>query len=323
LSLIKTIFFRGHLYGRLMNRREFISSSVKAGLISGAALSLGNFSSLFPSPLVFNTEYQLAAIKGAEPDTMFDEAIKVFGGMKNFVKAGQTVVVKPNIGWDVTPERAGNTNPLLINRIIKHCFDAGAKNVYVFDHTCDNWRKTYSNSGIESAVNDAKGKIVSGESESYYQDVTVSHGKKLKKAKVHELILESDVFINVPILKHHSSTDLTIGMKNLMGVVWDRGYWHQNNLHQCIADFAAFRKPDLTVVDAYNVMKRNGPRGVSKEDIVTMKSLLLSTDIVAADAAAAKLFGRNPSDIDYIKMADAMKVGTMQLDSLSIYKKIF
>lgn len=306
-----------------MKRREFISSSVKAGLIGGAALSLGNFSSLFPSSLLFNIDYQLAAIKGAEPDVMFDEAIKVFGGMKNFVKAGQTVVVKPNIGWDVSPERAGNTNPLLVNRIIKHCFDAGAKNVYVFDHTCDNWRKTYSNSGIERAVKDAGGKIVSGESESYYQDVRINQGKRLKKAKVHELILESEVFINVPVLKHHSSSDLTIGMKNLMGVVWDRGYWHQNNLHQCIADFAAFRKPDLTVVDAYNVMKRNGPRGVSKEDLVTMKSLLVSTDVVAADAAAAKLFGRNPSDIDYIKMADAMKVGSMQLDSLSIYKKIF
>jgi uncharacterized protein (DUF362 family) len=306
-----------------MKRREFISSSIKAGLISGAALSLGNFSSLFPSSLLFNDDYQLAAIKGAEPDVMFDEAIKVFGGMKNFVKAGQIVVVKPNIGWDVSPERAGNTNPLLVNRIIKHCFDAGAKSVYVFDHTCDNWRKTYSNSGIERAVKDAGGKIVSGESESYYQDVKINYGKRLKKAKVHELILESDVFINVPVLKNHSSTDLTIGMKNLMGVVWDRGYWHQNDLHQCIADFAAFRKPDLTVVDAYNVMKRNGPRGVSKEDLVTMKSLLVSTDVVAADAAAAKLFGRNPSDIDYIKMADAMKVGSMQLDSLSIYKKIF
>jgi len=306
-----------------MKRREFISSSVKAGVLGGAVLSLGQFSSLFPSSLFFTKDYDLAAIKGAEPDTMFDEAIKAFGGMKKFVKAGQTVVVKPNIGWDVIPERAANTNPLLVSRIIRHCFDAGAKNVYVFDHTCDNWRKTYSNSGIERAVNDAKGKIVSGESESYYQEVTVKHGKKLKKAKVHELILESDVFINVPVLKHHDSTEMTAGMKNLMGIVWDRGFWHQNDLHQCIADFAAFRKPDLTVVDAYNVMKRNGPRGVSKGDLVTMKSLLMSTDIVAADAAAAKLFGKNPSDIDYIRIADTMKAGTMKLESLSIYKKIF
>lgn len=307
-----------------MKRRNFISTTLKASLIAGAGFSYLNYanslsSSLFP----FSSDYDLAAIKGGEPDAMFDEAIKSLGGMNRFVKKGQTVVVKPNIGWDVSPERAGNTNPALVKQIIKHCFDAGAKDVYVFDHTCDNWNKCYSNSGIERAVKDANAKIVSGASESYYQDITIKQGKKLKKTKVHELILESDVFINVPILKNHSSADLTIGMKNLMGNVWDRGYWHSNDLHQCIADFTSWKKPDLTVVDAYFVMKKNGPRGVSKEDVVTMKSQIVSTDIVAADAAAAKLFGKNPEDIEYIKIADEMKIGTMKLDKLSIYRKIF
>jgi uncharacterized protein (DUF362 family) len=306
-----------------MRRRDFISKSLKASLITGAGLSVGSYSDLFPSTMLsFASDYDLAAIKGGEPDAMFDEAIKAFGGMSKFVKKGQTVVVKPNIGWDVSPERAGNTNPILVNRIIKHCFDAGAKDVYVFDHTCDNWNKCYSNSGIERAVKDAKGKIVSGASESYYQEVTIKQGKKLKKAKVHELILESDVFINVPILKHHSSADVTIGMKNLMGNVWDRGYWHSNNLHQCIADFTSFRKPDLTVVDAYYVMKKNGPRGVSKDDVITMKSQIISTDIVAADAAAAKLFGVDPEKIDHIRIANEMKLGSMNLDKLSIFRKI-
>ncbi len=306
-----------------MRRRDFISKSIKASLIAGAGISASGYSKLIPSTLFSNkNNYDIAAIKGGEPDIMFDEAIKAFGGMSKFVKKGQTVVVKPNIGWDVEPERAGNTNPLLINRIIKHCFEAGAKDVYVFDHTCDNWNKCYSNSGIERAVKDAKGKIVSGASESYYQEVTIKQGKKLKKTKVHELILESDVFINVPILKHHSSADLTIGMKNLMGNVWDRGYWHSNDLHQCISDFTSFRKPDLTVVDAYYVMKKNGPRGVSKDDVLTMKSQIVSTDIVAADTAAAKLFGVDPGKVDYIKIASEMKLGSMELDKLSIYRKI-
>jgi uncharacterized protein (DUF362 family) len=307
-----------------MKRRDFINKSLQSIVLGSAALSLNSYSKIFPSS--FNpvqNNYTLAAIKGGEPDVMFDDAIKAFGGMQKFVKKGQTVVLKPNIGWDVSPERAGNTNPRLISRIIKHCFDAGAKDVYVFDHTCDNWNRCYSNSGIERAVKDANGKIVSGASESYYQDVSVKQGKRLRKAKVHELILSSDVFINVPILKHHSSAEITVGMKNLMGVVWDRGYWHSNDLNQCISDFTSFRKPDLTVVDAYYVMKRNGPRGVSKDDVLTMKSQIVSTDIVAADAAAAKLFGVNPSSIDYIKIANAMNLGEMNLDKLSIYRKIF
>src|SRR5690606_37119210 len=136
--------------------------------------------------------------------------------------------------------------------------NAGAKDVFVFDNTCDNWVKCYANSGIERAAKDAGAKVVGGNTENYYQLVTVN-GVSLKTAKVHELVLSSDVFINVPILKHHSSTRITVSMKNLMGVVWDRGYWHRNNLHQCIADFAAFKKPDLNVVDAYAVMMRNGP----------------------------------------------------------------
>lgn len=303
-----------------MYRREFIKKSLATGVITGSALTFGNFSHLFAYPYrsVFDKPFDLVAIKGGEPDVMFDKGIQSLGGMKAFIKKGQTVVVKPNIGWDTIPERGANTNPILIKRIIQHCFEAGAKDVYVFDHTCDNWKRCYSNSGIESTVKDAGGKVVSGESESYYQKVTVKNGKKLTDAKVHELILESDVFINVPILKHHSSADLTIGMKNLMGIVWDRGYWHRNDLHQCIADFATYRKPDLNIIDAYFVMKRNGPKGVSKEDVLTLKSQIISSDIVAADSAAAKLFSSEPEDIDYIRIAHEMKIGNMNLDQLNI-----
>ena len=303
-----------------MERRDFIKKSFTAGIAVGSAAAFGNYSNLFAYPYLslFNKPYDLVAIKGGEPDAMFDKGIQSLGGMKTFVKKGQKVVVKPNIGWDAVPERAANTNPILIKRIIQHCFEAGAKDVYVFDHTCDNWKRCYSNSGIESAVKDAGGKIVSGESEGYYQNVSIKNGKKLTDSKVHELILESDVFINVPILKHHSSADLTISMKNLMGIVWDRGYWHRNNLHQCIADFVTYRKPDLNIVDAYYVMKRNGPRGVSKEDVLNLKSQIISADIVAADAAAAKLFNSEPDEIDHIKIAHEMKLGNMNLDELNI-----
>jgi len=306
-----------------MDRRDFIKKSIQAGILAGTASSFGKYSNLFASPVLPpSNNYDLVAIKGGEPDAMFDKAIESLGGMKSFVKKGQKVVVKPNIGWDVEPERAGNTNPVLVKRIVQQCYEAGAKEVYVFDNTCDEWKRCYSNSGIEKAVKDAGGKMVSGDSERYYQQVEVKQGKKLTSTKVHELILDSDVFINVPVLKHHSSTDLTIAMKNLMGNVWDRGYWHRNNLHQCIADFSSFRKPDLNIVDAYYVMKKNGPRGVSKGDVILMKSQIISTDIVAADSAAAKLFGTEPEDISYIKLAAEMKLGQMDLSKLNINRII-
>ncbi|NUN08163.1 MAG: DUF362 domain-containing protein [Ignavibacteriaceae bacterium] len=298
-----------------MDRRRFISL-VSAGIAAAPFIkTLPKTSHNYANP---NTPFDLVAVRGGEATAMFDEGIKSLGGISSFVKRGQRVVVKPNIGWDVVPERAANTNPALVGRIIQHCINAGAKEVVVFDNTCDNWIRCYKNSGIEKAVKESGGKIAPGNTESYYQSVSVPGGKRLTSAKVHELILESDVFINVPVLKNHGSAKLTICMKNLMGIVWDRGYWHRNNLHQCIADFSAFRKPDLNIVDAYNVMKQNGPRGVDEEDVILMKAMIISTDMVAADTAAAKLLDFEPKDVSYIKIAGETGIGRTDLQNLKI-----
>lgn len=298
-----------------MRRRDII----RAGMLAGGSLMLPSWSKALGSNLIPGIP-DLVAVRGGEPEAMFDKAIQALGGMSAFVKKGQKVVIKPNIGWDATPDRAANTNPGLVGRIVKHCFDAGAKEVYVFDNTCDKWDLCYANSGIEKAAKDKGAKIVPGHLEGYYQNVIVPGGIKLKEAKVHEILLESDVFINIPVLKHHSSTDLSIAMKNLMGVVWDRRFWHKNDLHQCIADFPLWRKPDLNVIDAYRVMMKNGPRGVSVADTTIYKMQVLSTDIVAADAAATKIFGAEPSDIGHIQKAANLGVGRMNLDKLDIQR---
>ena len=104
-----------------------------------------------------------------------------------------------------------------------------------------------------------------------------------------------------------------------MGNVWDRGYWHQNNLDQCIVDYVSYeKKPALNIVDCTKVMTKNGPQGVCKEDVVNMRSLIISPDPVAADAAAARLLQRNPNDISYIPMAHKMGIGNMNLEFLKI-----
>jgi uncharacterized protein (DUF362 family) len=305
-----------------MDRRTFFKSGLSATALTGSYLLFGRYDRAFsaPAPVSDSLPYDLVATRGGEPGLMFDRGIEALGGMKTFVRNGQTVAVKPNIGWDVSPERAGNTNPELVRRVIEHCYDAGARQVYVFDHTCDNWQACYSSSGIERAAKEAGATMVPGDSESYYQSVQVVGGRSLSMAKEHEIILDSDVFINVPVLKSHSGARLTIAMKNLMGIVWDRGFWHSNDLHQCIADFAAYRKPDLNIVDAYAVMKRNGPRGVSVKDVVTMKAQLISTDMVAVDTAATKLFGTEPEAIRYLRLAADRNVGRMDLENLKIKK---
>jgi len=306
-----------------MKRRDFLTKTFAAGVLAGAAGigvdALGKTLTESSSKAISDA-YDLVAVMNGEPGVMFDRAIEAMGGMSKFVKPGQKVVVKPNIGWDRVPERAANTNPLLVKRIVEQCLKAGAKEVVVFDNPCDNQQKCYTNSGIEQAVKEAGGKMAPGNIESNYVKIEIPKGKKLKQAKEHELILNSDVFINVPILKNHSSGVLTICMKNLMGIVWNRGIWHMHDLHQCIADYATYRKPTLNVVDAYRVMKTNGPKGVSEADVVMLKSLIISTDMVAADAASAKLLGVEPSSVDYIRYASEMGVGEMDLTKLNIHR---
>jgi uncharacterized protein (DUF362 family) len=300
------------------NRRQFIKTSLAVTAATGTGLFC-DMDRIFAQN-ANQTVPDLVAVKNGEPAALFDAAITSAGGMGRFVKKGQTVVVKPNIGWNRQPETGADTNPELVGRIIEHCKAAGAKKVYVFDNSVAYGPNCYKTSGIENAAKSVGAKVVPGNHEKYYQEVEIPEAKKLHKTRVHELILESDVYINVPILKHHSSSNLTMAMKNQMGVVWDRDTFHWKGLHRCIADFCRFRKPDLNIMDAYRVTMNNGPQMAGKDDVVLKKTLLLSTDIVAIDTAAAKIFGTDPQNIDYISYGYQDGIGTMALDKLNIKK---
>lgn len=307
-----------------MDRREFL----KAIALTGIAFTIKSNNGMdLLAQTVSNAEsgkpVDLVAIMGGEPEIMFRRAIAEMGGMHKFIKSGQKVVVKPNIGWDKTPELAGNTNPKLVAEIVKQCIDAGAKEVIVFDNTCDDWRKTYKTSGIEDAAKAAGAKVIPAHEEGYYRTVSLPRGKNLKSTKIHEAILDCDVWVNVPILKNHGGANLTISMKNLMGIVWDRRYFHSHDLQQCIADVCTFeKKPVLNVVDAYRVLKTNGPRGKSLADVVTPKGLFISQDIVAVDTAATQFFNQireMPLDhVGHLANGQALSIGTMNLNNLNI-----
>lgn len=267
--------------------------------------------------------YDLVAVLGGTPADMFKKAIAEMGGMGRFVKRGQKVVVKPNIGWDRSPELAANTNPELVSAIIKECFAAGAKEVVVFDHTCDDWRKCYQNSGIAEAVSKAGGKMMPAHEEDYYREVSLPKGVNLKTTKIHQAILDCDVWINVPVLKMHGGARMSVSLKNLMGIVWDRRYFHKNDLQQCIADCNTLgKKAVLNIVDAYRVIKSNGPQGRTESDVALAKGLFISTDPVAVDTAAIKFYNQiatmDPGSVGHLGKAEELKVGTTHLEGLNI-----
>ncbi len=302
-----------------MQRRKFIKGSLAAGAGGVIALKGGNTHLLAATAdKSRSAKYDLVGVKGGEPAEMFDRGIAELGGMRAFLKRGQSVVVKPNIGWARPPEAAANTNPQLVQRIVEHCYKAGASVVYIFDHTCNSWRDCYEKSGMNKVATATRAKLVTGNHSNDYRDVDVSKGVKLKKAKMHRLILDSDVFINVPVLKNHGGAVMTCAMKNLMGIVWDRGYFHRHDLQQCIADFVTVRPPDLNIIDGYRVMKKGGPRGHSLHDVEMMKYQMLSRDIVAIDTAASKVIGIDTDRIPHIHHAQELGLGTMDLKSIKI-----
>ena len=276
-----------------MKRRDFFKSAAVVGLASIFKPGTLAASTTAASKISVQTGVDMVAVMGGEPEIMLIKAMKELGGIGKYVKKGQKVVIKPNIGWDKKPEMAANTNPELVGALIKLCKSAGAAEVLVFDHTCQDWQKCYTNSGIKAAVEKAGGKMVPGNDESYYREVQVPKGVQLKTAKIHKAILDCDVWFNVPVLKHHGGAKNSISMKNLMGIVWDRQFFHSHDLHQCIADSATiYKKPALNIVDAYRIMKSNGPQGKTEADAVTLKSLIISPDFVAADTAAMKMFAQ-------------------------------
>ena len=305
-----------------MKRRDFLKTSV----IASAALSLnfeGLQAALSTNTVAVEKAPDMVGVMGGEPEVMLDKALEALGGIGNFVKKGQKIVIKPNIGWDRSPELAGNTNPKLVKALVKKCLEAGASKVTVFDHTCDNWQKCYETSGIAEAVKEAGGIIMPANDEKYFKEVSIPGGVNLKSAKIHEALIEADAWINVPVLKNHGGAKMTCAMKNYMGIVWDRRFFHQNDLQQCIADICTWqKKPVLNIVDAYRIMHQNGPQGKSAADVATLKSLIASTNIVAIDTAALRLFNQvkklDMAAVGHIGKGEALKLGTTNLDNVTI-----
>ncbi|MCX7831877.1 MAG: DUF362 domain-containing protein, partial [Actinobacteria bacterium] len=225
---------------------------------------------------------------------------------------------KPNICVSYrTYEYAATTNPWVVGALVKLCVDAGAKSVKVMDYPFGGRAmEAYRNSGIEREVIRSGGKMVVM-SEYNFANVNIPDGLDLKRCEVYREILDADVFINVPIAKHHGLARLTLGMKNLMGVVKNRPSFHFN-LGQRVADLASLIRPTLTVIDAVRILTDNGPTGGRLEDVKKLDTVIASTDFVAADAYATTLFGLKPDDIGYIKAASEMGLGVSDLTSIEV-----
>ncbi len=288
----------------LITRKTFLGKCVSVILAASIPSFLNR--EIFSA---FESQPYLTAVKQGSPEAMAKAAFLNFKFLSTMAIKNKTVLVKPNIGWNVKPELGANTNPGIVSETVKYFIERGAARVYVMDNSADNWKESYTSSGIEKAAKSAGAIMAPAHQESYYQSVNIPSGKKLKKTKIHEIALSCDLFINLPVLKTHHSTMMTCAMKNLMGVIWDRYELHSLDLHQCIADLNTVIKPQINIVDAYRVMFKSGPRGTSRSDIVLKNQLFISNDIVSIDSASARTLNLDPNKIKYLAIFGKDKPG--------------
>jgi uncharacterized protein (DUF362 family) len=252
----------------------------------------------------------LAIIHGADPAAITEAAIQALGGMERFVRSGNDVIIKPNICVNHnTFEYAATTNPTVVATLVRLCLGAGAKRVRIMDTPYTGDPETaYRNSGIWDAVVEAGGEMEVMSSIKFGK-FDIPDGRDIRSWSVYRDVIEADVLINVPIAKHHGSTRLTLGCKNLMGVIEHPNRFHRN-LDQRIADLNTLVRPNLTVVDAVRILTTHGPGGGNLDDVEKTDTVIASHDTIAADAYATSLFGLTPDDIGYIRLGAEMGLGT-------------
>ena len=268
------------------------------------------------APVASSGQPAMVVVNGADPDELIERGLQAMGGIGRFVKSGQSVVIKPNFSVPRTPDQAATTNPTMVAALVKRCQAAGAKSVKVIDYPFTNAQMCLENTGIRRAVETAGGKVyainkLSGE----FYTASNAGGSVLQQMQYSRDVLEADVFISFPILKHHNGTGLTMGLKNMMGLVWDRGFFHRTDLHQTIAELAAFKRPNLIIMDAVRGITTHGPMGPGT--IREYNQLIFSVDPVAADAYGAELFGLKAADVPHIGIAAGLGVGTVNWKSLN------
>lgn len=271
-------------------------------------------------PEAFAAAQPLVAVAhGKDHARVTRNAIAALGGMARFVKKGDLVVVKPNIGWDRTSEQAANTNPVVVRAIVEEALRAGARKVKVFDRSCNDERRCYVNSGMTAALKDMKNVELKYIEKERFKKVALN-GKVLSEWELYDEALNADVFINVPVAKHHGLTKVTLGLKNVMGVMGGkRGSIHRN-IDEALADVNRVLKSHLVVVDATRILTAHGPQGGKLRDVKILNQVLASTDIVAVDAYATTLFGRRPEEISVTVAAYRRGLGEMDLKKVRVVR---
>ncbi len=311
-----------------LTRRDAIKLGVAGGvgflISSNRPLDADSTIPVSPAPVTLSpvTDTPLTdlwVIHGKDPDAKIKACFDIFDAHGGFINKTDSLALKVNAAFSRSPDDGANTSPQIIDAFLASCKNRGISEVVIPEHPVHDARQTFKKSGIQTVVQSHGYHMIDmGRRKQDFIDADLPDAKNLKKARITRYFLDADMTINIPVAKHHGSATLSMAMKNWMGAVEDRGIFHRNNLHQCIADLCTRIKPQWTIIDATRIMMDSGPGGPTK-NMKYPDLLIVSKDQVAADAFAATLFHDNPFKVQYLKIAHEMKIGQVDLAMMNIH----
>ena len=298
--------------GRL-NRRRFLAQSL--AWVGAWHLGVG-----WPHRAAAAGMPDIAIAEGS-PEAAVRAAVGALGGMQAFVRPGQKVVIKPNMSFAPDVERASNTHPEVVRALATLCREAGAGRVRVLDHPLR--RAELCIEGVKQACRVLDEDMVHGlDAPDFFKPVPILQGLQMRETDVMQDVLEADVLIAAPVAKSHGSTGVSLSLKGMMGLIWDRGIMHYKyDLNEAIVDLATVLRPQLTVIDVTRALTTNGPGGPGK--VVRLDTVIAATDPVAADAQAVAMvpwYGQRlaPRQVPHIRRAHERGIGRMDIENLRI-----
>jgi uncharacterized protein (DUF362 family) len=310
---------------KTMARREFLIKPLKGAffMAAGAAgfyiAKSGIAEQAAPAKPVIP---DLAIVQGQSRSAV-RAAVKLLGGMKSIIKSGDKVVIKPNMSYPHNLGIATCTHPEVVGELVAMSWEAGASKIRVLDHPYDQNELCIKN--IKKACEVFDKNIVHALTKiDFYKPVRISNGLSLKNTRVMQDVLDANVLIAAPAAKSHSKTGVSLSMKGMMGLIWDRSVMHRNHdLDSAIVDLCTLLRPQLVVIDATKVLSDNGPEGPGK--VIHMDTIIASKDMVAADAQTVKMcewYGKQfePAQIKHIRLAHQRGLGRMDIKNLSVKK---
>lgn len=299
-----------------MTRRKFLKTTA-AGIAVGLA---GR-----PSFSIAKEEVDLAVISG-DPVAATKKALEALGGISRFVKKGERVILKPNMSFTRTPEFGATTHPQVVATVAQACMEAGAQQVLVLDHTLHRAELCLERTGIREACKDIPGvHVLALQERKFFREIKIPQGKVLDRVEVMKEVLDSPVLINIPVAKSHSATGVSMGIKGLMGLIWDREIFHsQVDMNQALADLATIIKPQLTILDATRALTSGGPGGPG--EVKKPNLIIAGIDPVAVDSYGVSVvpwYGQTfkGRQVEHLQLAHQRGLGKIDIEQSKVFKE--